>query len=89
MKTMTAGNLKNKTGEAMKAVSKGEKVVVTLRGKPFALISPVTVDSLEKSSLRPLADAWNDIENTLEKTVPKFKGPKEAMAWTRRRQQYS
>lgn len=86
MKTMTAGNLKNKTGEAMKAVSRGEKVVVTLRGKPFALISPVTADSLNKSSLRPFEDAWSDIENTLGKTVPKFKGVKEAMVWTRRRQ---
>lgn len=85
MKTMTAGNLKNKTGEAMEAVSRGEKVVVTLRGKPFALISPVTADSLEKSSLRPFEDAWNDIEKTLKITGPKFKGAKEAMAWTRRR----
>lgn len=86
MKTMTAGNLKNKTGEAMKAVSRGEKVVVTLRGKPFALISPVTADSLNKSSLRPFEDAWCDIENALGKTVAKFKGAKEAMAWTRRRE---
>lgn len=70
MKTMTAGNLKNKTGEAMEAVSRGEKVVVTLRGKPFALISPVTADSLEKSSLRPFEDAWSDIENTLKIAGP-------------------
>jgi prevent-host-death family protein len=85
MKTMTAGNLKNKTGEAMKAVSRGEKVVITLRGKPFALISPVTADSLKKSSLRPFEAAWSDIENLLSKSAPKFKGFKEAMAWTRRR----
>ena len=34
MKTMTARDLKNKTGEAMRAVSKGERVLVTLRSKP-------------------------------------------------------
>ena len=54
MRMMTAKHLKNNTGEAMRRVSKGEKVVVTLRGKPFALISPVTSESLEKVSLRPL-----------------------------------
>ncbi len=85
MKTMTARDLKNNTGEAMRAVSKGEKVFVTLRGKPFALISPATDTSLEKVSLRPLGEAWKDIEDTLKKTTPKFKNTKEAMTWTRRR----
>jgi prevent-host-death family protein len=85
MKTMTAKNLKNKTGEAMRAVSKGEKVVVTLRGKPFALISPVNAESLKEVSLRPFKEAWRDIEDTLKKTRPRFKNVREAMAWTRRR----
>jgi prevent-host-death family protein len=85
MRMMTAKHLKNNTGEAMRRVSKGEKVVVTLRGKPFALISPVTSESLEKVSLRPLEEAWKDIENTLKKSKPKFNNAKEAMTWTRRR----
>ena len=85
MKSMTARNLKNKTGEAMQAVSKGEKVIVTLRGKPFALISPVTAESLERLSLRPPEEAWKDIEDTLKKTKPKFRSSREAMAWTRKR----
>ena len=54
MRMMTAKYLKNNTGEAMRRVSKGEKVVVTLRGKPFALISPVTSESLEKVLCVPL-----------------------------------
>lgn len=85
MRTMTAKNLKNKTGEAMQIISKGEKVIVTLRGKPFALISPVTTESLEKLSLRPPEEAWKGIEDTLKKTTPKFRSAKEAIAWTRRR----
>jgi len=85
MRTMTARNLKNKTGEAMQVISKGEKVIVTLRGKPFALISPVTVESLERVSLRQPEDAWKDIEDTLKKSTPKFRSAKEAMSWTRRR----
>jgi len=85
MRTMTAKNLKNKTGEAMRAVSRGERVVVTLRGKPFALISPATSESLKETSLRPYEEAWDDIELALKKTKPHFKTAKEAMAWTRRR----
>ena len=89
MRTMTAKNLKNKTGEAMRAVSRGEKVVVTLRGKPFALISPATTESLRKTSMRPYEEAWDDIELTLKKIRPHFKTAKEAMAWTRKRPQSS
>lgn len=85
MKTMTAKDLKNKTGEAMRAVAKGEKVIVTLRGKPFALISPANAKSIEEVFLRPFNEAWKDIEDTLKKTQPGFKNVREAMAWTRRR----
>lgn len=85
MKTMTAKNLKNKTGKAMRAVSRGEKVIITLRGKPFALISPATAESLKEVSLRPFKEAWSSIEDTLKKTKPRFKNAREAMAWTRRR----
>lgn len=85
MRTMTAQDLKNHTGKAMRTVSQGGKVVVTLRGKPFALISPVTSESLEKVSMRLPEEAWKDIEDTLRKTKPKFKNVREAMNWTRKR----
>jgi prevent-host-death family protein len=85
MKTMTAKDLKNKTGDVMRVVSRGEKVVVTLRGKPFALISPVTSDLLQENAFRPFEQAWSDIEEALKKTMPKFKNAQEAMAWTRRK----
>jgi prevent-host-death family protein len=85
VKAITAKDLKNKTGEAMRAISKGERVMVTLRGKPFALISPVTAESLKEVSLRPFEEAWRDIEEALKKTRPRFKNVKEAMTWTRKR----
>jgi len=85
MKIMTAKDLKNHTGKAMRTVSRGEKVVVTLRGRPFALISPVTSESLEEVSVRPTEEAWKDIEDTLRKTKPKFRNVNEAMNWTRKR----
>lgn len=87
MKTMAAKELKNKTGEAMRTVSNGNKVLITMRGNPFALISPVTADSLEKLHLRPMDTAWDDIEKTLKKNKPKFENLKEAMNWTRKRNQ--
>ncbi|MBM4339762.1 MAG: type II toxin-antitoxin system prevent-host-death family antitoxin [Deltaproteobacteria bacterium] len=85
MRTMTAKDLKNQTGKAMRTVSRGEKVIVTLRGRPFALISPMTSVSLAESSLRSPEDAWKDIESALKKTRPRFKNVKEAMNWTRKR----
>ena len=85
MRMMTAKDLKNHTGKAMRTVSKGEKVVVTLRGKPFAMISPVTPESLGKASLRSPEEAWKDIDDTQKKTEPEFKNVREAMNWTRKR----
>jgi len=85
MRTMTARDLKNQTDRAMRTVSKGEKVVVTLGGKPFASISPVTSESLENVSRRSLEEAWKDIKDTLRKTRPEFKNAREAMNWTRKR----
>ena len=85
MKTMTAKDLKNRTGDAIRAVSRGEKIVVTLRGKPVAFFSPVTEALIEKDSLRPIEEAWRDIEEALKKRKPKFRSSKEAIRWTRRR----
>jgi prevent-host-death family protein len=85
MKTVTAKDLKNRTGDAIQAVARGEKIVVTLRGKPVALISPVNAEMLEKQSHRNMKVAWDDIEKTLEKSKPEFESAEEAMNWTRRR----
>ncbi len=85
MRTVTAKDLKNKTGEAIQAVSRGEKIVVTLRGKPVALLSPINAEELEQQSLRDMDTAWDDIERTLKASRPRFKNVEEAMDWTRRR----
>src|SRR5438128_11532532 len=42
MRTMTARELKNRTGDALRAVGQGEQVLITRRGKPFALVVPAT-----------------------------------------------
>ncbi|MEK6725128.1 MAG: type II toxin-antitoxin system prevent-host-death family antitoxin [Deltaproteobacteria bacterium] len=86
MRTMTAKDLKNHTGEVMRSIFKGEEIVVTLRGKPAAVILPF-VESAKKKPLRPrpFEEAWKDIEKTLKKTGPEFKTWQEAMGWSRKR----
>ncbi|MEK6589400.1 MAG: type II toxin-antitoxin system prevent-host-death family antitoxin [Nitrospinota bacterium] len=86
MKTMTAKELKNHTGEVMRTVFKGEEVVVTFRGKPAAVILPFAkAKKKEPLELRAFNEAWRDIEKYLKKTKPKFKTWQEAIGWSRRR----
>ena len=40
MKTITSKHLKQRTGEVLKRVRAGEKITITYRGKPIALIMP-------------------------------------------------
>ncbi|MFQ5741206.1 MAG: type II toxin-antitoxin system Phd/YefM family antitoxin, partial [Acidobacteriota bacterium] len=40
MKVMTAKQLKNRTGEALRQVMQGEEILVTVRGKPAAVMRP-------------------------------------------------
>jgi prevent-host-death family protein len=86
MKTITAKELKNWTGEALKTISRGEKIMVTFRGKPFAVLSPASeVTTVEEKQLRPFAEAWKDIGETLRKTKAAFTNWQEATAWSRKR----
>jgi antitoxin (DNA-binding transcriptional repressor) of toxin-antitoxin stability system len=59
---------------------------VTYRGKPVAIISPPTTQETKTlEDLRSIEEAWADIEKTLGKTKPGFKGWKEATDWARNR----
>ena len=42
-----ARELKQHTGEIIERVRKGERIVLTLRGNPVAVISPLDPDALE------------------------------------------
>ena len=42
-----ARELKQHTGEIIERVRKGERIVLTLRGSPVAVISPLDADALE------------------------------------------
>ena len=86
MDTVTAKQLKQRTGEVIKRVKSGERLLITYRGKPVATISPsTTADTASLQEMRSFEEAWRDIERTLEQTKPKFKGWKEATRWVRKR----
>ncbi|MCL5985784.1 MAG: type II toxin-antitoxin system prevent-host-death family antitoxin [Actinobacteria bacterium] len=86
MKMVTAKQLKNKTGEVLDLVAREDKVLVTKRGKPFAVMTRFDgkrdEDALE---LRPFDEAWKDIMETLERSEPYFEDWRKAIAWSRRR----
>jgi antitoxin (DNA-binding transcriptional repressor) of toxin-antitoxin stability system len=86
MGTVTAKQLKQKTGEMIRRVKAGERLTITHRGKPAAIMAPPGNDETRAlRALRTFDEAWEDIERTLEKTKPRFKGWKEATEWARNR----
>jgi len=83
MGIITAKELKNRTGEILKRVRSGEKILVTRRGKPCAVIKLPKKEEEEIFSLRSFNTAWKDILYTLKKTKPEFESWKEAVRWVR------
>lgn len=85
MISVSAKELKNETGKVLRWINAGQRVVITMRKKPFAVLSPFRVDEVTKVELRPFEEAWKDIEQTLEGSSPAFSSLTEAMRWTRKR----
>jgi prevent-host-death family protein len=86
MGTVTAKQLKQNTGEIIRRVRSGERVTITYRGKPAAIMAPTRNEEPQISrDLRPFDEAWADIEKTLGRMKPAFKGWKEAPEWARNR----
>ncbi|NOR05099.1 MAG: type II toxin-antitoxin system prevent-host-death family antitoxin [Deltaproteobacteria bacterium] len=86
MDIITAKQLKQRTGEVIKKVKSGERLIVTYWGKPVAVIAPPAPEEKKTvEELRPFNDAWRDIEKTLQKTKPEFKDWQGATGWMRNR----
>jgi len=86
MGTVTAKQLKQKTGEVIKRIKSGERLILTYRGKPLAVIEPITEkDSEEIRNVSDPVKAWERIESTLKSTSPEFKNWREATGWVRNR----
>ena len=86
MGTITAKQLKQKTGEVIRRIKSGERLTLTYRGKPLAFIEPaVKRDLNELNKVNEFAKAWEKIESTLNSTKPEFKNWREATGWVRNR----
>ena len=86
MGTITAKQLKQKTGDVIKRIKSGERLILTYRGKPLAVIEPTTEQNLNKlNKVSDSVKAWKRIESTLSSTNPEFKNWREATEWVRNR----
>lgn len=82
MKTVAVRELKNKLSEYLRKVKAGERVVVTERGKPVAVISTAgkPVDEGIEAMVRERAARWGGGKPRGARRSPKIKGPSVADA---------
>lgn len=69
MKTITAKELKNRTGDVIRAVKKGEEVVVSYRGKVLGKFIPLQEASILSELSGILKDAPKDMKQVREKRL--------------------
>ena len=85
MKTISAKELKTRTGDVLRRVGRGDKILVTKRGKPCAVISPAGEEQSATIELLPYEEAWRGIEQTLRSTKARHRSWEDAIRWSRRR----
>ena len=81
----TAKDLRTRTREILRVVQTGERVIVTYRGRPVAVLSPANEAPDVADDLRSITDAWPDILRTVRATRPAFRRAEDALRATRRR----
>lgn len=65
-----------------------KQVIITRRGKPVAVLSPFDLEAdpkVEEPPLRPFEEAWEKLEEALERSQPAFSSWQEALASSRGR----
>ncbi len=66
----TAKKLRFHTKELLETVSRGEEVIITMRGKPYAKLVPYNTKVKNKLDIDDLFGIWKDDEST--KNVPDY-----------------
>jgi len=56
----TAKELRFHTKEILNSVHRGEEIIITFRGKPYAKIVPIKVTKKDKDSKNELFGIWKD-----------------------------
>ena len=86
MGTITAKQLKQKTGEVIRRIKSGERLTLTYRGKHLAVIEPTTQNDIkELNRVNESEKAWEKIGSTLNSTNSEFKNWREATERVRNR----
>jgi prevent-host-death family protein len=75
---MSARDLKNQTGEVVRALRRGESILLTFRGKPLGTIRPLRPGESEVTPVPPYDDAWAEIEDQLRRSPPAYASWREA-----------
>jgi prevent-host-death family protein len=78
LKPMTAPDLKNSTGEVVRALRRGESILLTFRGRPLGTIEPLRPGEVEAAAVLPYDEAWAEIEDQLRRSAPHFPSWREA-----------
>jgi len=84
MAVVTAKQLKNSSGEVLRRVTAGERVVVTKRGKPVAVMVPAG-SVLPPEDLRTDDEFWSEIRAKLARSKSAFSSWEDAIRTTRSR----
>jgi prevent-host-death family protein len=84
MKYVTARELRMRLREILEEARSGERIAITFRGKPAALLLPIGEEP-DLPEPRPYEQAWPEIEQALAETPPPYATPEEALGASRRR----
>jgi prevent-host-death family protein len=85
MQSVTAKELKNRTGSVLRRVRAGATVAVTNRGRRIAVISPAAIAPCEERPQQQSSELWAEIEAALTATAPEYSDWREAMRHARGR----
>ena len=85
LKFATSKELRLRAGDILKSVKKGDRYIVTYRGKPVALVLPFSEQNVGEPSPRPYEEAWADIEKTINESEAAYSSWERAIDESRRR----
>jgi prevent-host-death family protein len=85
LKFATSKELRLRTADIIKSVKKGDRYIVTYRGKPVALVLPFSDQNVGELQPRPYDEAWADIENTINESEAAYSSWDEAISESRKR----
>ncbi len=72
-----------RTRELLEEARSGERIAVTFRGKPVAMLTPF--EDVGEVRVRPFEESWREIEDSLRGSRPRYSTVDRALSRSRRR----